>query len=116
MPCASFRQSVIPPAPLTGDVGRGCGDASRALLFCTGFRVIDSGHRNDDAPTIPPTLRRELAPEPSHGPAVRSARRREPDMDDQTKHEIVVLGLSTLAAIPVVATIGFFAVTGLIGI
>jgi hypothetical protein len=22
-----------PPAPLTGDVGRGCGDASRALLF-----------------------------------------------------------------------------------
>src|ERR1700674_6039642 len=36
--CASFRQPVIPPAPLTGDVGRGCGDASRALLFCaTGF-------------------------------------------------------------------------------
>src|ERR1700686_3586553 len=32
--CASFRQPVIPPAPLTGDVGRGCGDASRALLFC----------------------------------------------------------------------------------
>jgi hypothetical protein len=31
--CASFRQPVIPPAPLTGDVGRGCGDASRALLF-----------------------------------------------------------------------------------
>jgi len=23
----------LPPAPLTGDVGRGCGDASRALLF-----------------------------------------------------------------------------------
>ena len=31
--CASSRQPVIPPAPLTGDVGRGCGDASRALLF-----------------------------------------------------------------------------------
>jgi hypothetical protein len=26
-------EPVIPPAPLTGDVGRGCGDASRALLF-----------------------------------------------------------------------------------
>jgi hypothetical protein len=23
----------LPPAPLTGDAGRGCGDASRALLF-----------------------------------------------------------------------------------
>ena len=31
--CASFLQPVIPPAPLTGDVGRGCGDASRALLL-----------------------------------------------------------------------------------
>src|SRR6266480_7621824 len=31
--CASSQQPVIPPAPLTGDVGRGCGDASRALLF-----------------------------------------------------------------------------------
>jgi hypothetical protein len=31
---ASFWQPVIPPAPLTGDVGRGCGDAIRALLFC----------------------------------------------------------------------------------
>src|SRR3984957_1486668 len=31
-------EPVIPPAPLTGDVGRGCGDASRALLFlATGF-------------------------------------------------------------------------------
>src|ERR1700687_2726935 len=29
----SSRQPVIPPAPLTGDVGRGCGDASRALLL-----------------------------------------------------------------------------------
>ena len=27
------REPVIPPAPLTGDVGRGCGDASRALLL-----------------------------------------------------------------------------------
>jgi hypothetical protein len=24
---------LFPPAPLTGAVGRGCGDASRALLF-----------------------------------------------------------------------------------
>jgi hypothetical protein len=31
--CASFRQPVIPPAPLTGDVGRDRGDAGRALLF-----------------------------------------------------------------------------------
>jgi hypothetical protein len=29
----SSRQPVIPPAPLTGDVGRDCGDASRALLL-----------------------------------------------------------------------------------
>src|SRR3954451_22110139 len=29
----SSWQPVIPPAPLTGDVGRDCGDASRALLF-----------------------------------------------------------------------------------
>src|ERR1700752_122680 len=27
----SSRQPVFPPAPLIGDVGRGCGDASRAL-------------------------------------------------------------------------------------
>lgn len=33
MACASSRQPVFPPAPLTGDVGRGCGDASRALLL-----------------------------------------------------------------------------------
>jgi hypothetical protein len=32
--CESYLQPVIPPAPLTGDVGRDCGDASRALLFC----------------------------------------------------------------------------------
>jgi hypothetical protein len=31
--CESFLQPVFPPAPLTGDVGRDCGDASRALLF-----------------------------------------------------------------------------------
>jgi hypothetical protein len=30
---ASSQQPVIPPAPLTGDAGRGCGDANRALLF-----------------------------------------------------------------------------------
>jgi hypothetical protein len=37
-------------------------------------------------------------------------------MDDQTKHEIVVISLGTLAAVPVLATLGFFAVMGLIGI
>jgi len=30
---------LFPPAPLTGDVGRGCGDASRALLLCALERV-----------------------------------------------------------------------------
>jgi hypothetical protein len=39
---ASFWQPVIPPAPLTGDVGRGCGDASRALLF---FQKYEHGSR-----------------------------------------------------------------------
>jgi hypothetical protein len=31
--CESFQKPVIPPAPLTGDVGRDRGDAGRALLF-----------------------------------------------------------------------------------
>ncbi len=35
-------------------------------------------------------------------------------MDSETKHEILVLTLSTLAAMPVVAGLGFFAMTGLI--
>jgi hypothetical protein len=34
----SSRQPVIPPAPLTGDAGRGCGDASRAPDF---FDLVD---------------------------------------------------------------------------
>src|SRR5450759_1581527 len=29
-----------PPAPLTGDVGRGCGDASRALLLSKNVRCF----------------------------------------------------------------------------
>jgi hypothetical protein len=33
----SYRQPVIPPAPLTGDAGRGCGDASRAPNFLREF-------------------------------------------------------------------------------
>ncbi len=41
----SFRQPVIPPAPLTGDVGRGCGDASRALLFFQRYQDLTSGRR-----------------------------------------------------------------------
>jgi hypothetical protein len=35
-------------------------------------------------------------------------------MDNDTKHEIMVISLGTLAAVPVVATLGFFAITGLI--
>jgi hypothetical protein len=35
-------------------------------------------------------------------------------MDDQTKHEIWVLTLSTLAGVPVVAGMGFALVTGLL--
>src|SRR5437879_2080685 len=33
--CESLEEPVIPPAPLTGDVGRDRGDAGRALLFCS---------------------------------------------------------------------------------
>src|SRR5215475_6265397 len=38
---------LFPPAPLTGDVGRGCGDASRALLF---FAL---SHRGGPYPSFP---------------------------------------------------------------
>jgi hypothetical protein len=38
----------------------------------------------------------------------------ESQMDPQTKHEIKVLALSTLAAIPVAASIGFVVVSGLV--
>jgi len=38
----------------------------------------------------------------------------EGDMDLDTKHEIVVLALGTLAAIPVVTGIGLVVVTGLL--
>jgi hypothetical protein len=37
-------------------------------------------------------------------------------VDSETKHEILVLALSTLMAIPVVAGLGFVAGTGLIAI
>ena len=46
-------QPVIPPAPLTGDVGRDCGDASRALLF-SGKYTLNCLYR----PTIRPNLER----------------------------------------------------------
>lgn len=36
-------------------------------------------------------------------------------MDNQTKHEIWVLTLSTLAAVPVAASVGFVVVSGIIG-
>jgi hypothetical protein len=35
-------------------------------------------------------------------------------VDDQTKHEIWVITMTTLAAIPVMAGLGFVAVTGLL--
>ena len=40
-----LNSRLFPPAPLTGDVGRGCGDASRALLFFCRYQntaMIDS--------------------------------------------------------------------------
>ena len=46
-PRSHSRQPVIPPAPLTGDVGRGCGDASRALLFSAEIR-----EHSGDRPTF----------------------------------------------------------------
>ena len=36
-------------------------------------------------------------------------------MDNQTRHEIWVLTLSTLAAVPVAAGVGFAVVSGLVG-
>src|ERR1700682_3657558 len=46
----SFRQPVIPPAPLTGDVGRDRGDAGCALLFSAGiWQVFGSA-----PPSAPP--------------------------------------------------------------
>jgi hypothetical protein len=45
---------LSPPAPLTGDVGRGCGDASRALLFSFSLirliPIINSGPARIDPP------------------------------------------------------------------
>ncbi len=35
-------------------------------------------------------------------------------MDEQTRHEIVVITLSTLAAAPVVAGLGFIALSGIV--
>ena len=43
---------LFPPAPLTGDVGRDCGDASRALLFCAKFSEIPRA--NPDGPATAP--------------------------------------------------------------
>ena len=52
--CASFRQPVIPPAPLTGDVGRDRGDAGRALLFCGGFQGITRFRPTNRPTTVRP--------------------------------------------------------------
>ncbi len=35
-------------------------------------------------------------------------------MDEQTKHEIIVITLSTLAAVPVVAGLGFVVMSGIV--
>ena len=35
-------------------------------------------------------------------------------MDDQTRHEIMVLTLSTLAGVPVIGAMGFALVTGIL--
>jgi hypothetical protein len=37
------------------------------------------------------------------------------DMDQGTKHEIVLLTLSTLAAVPIVTGVGLAIVTGILG-
>ena len=50
---------------------------------------------------------------PSGGRALCS-RGTERDIDQETKHEIAVLTLGTLAAIPVVTSIGLVVVTGLL--
>jgi hypothetical protein len=56
-----------------------------------------------------------LRPQPSAGLSVgASTNPMEMQMDPQTKHEIKVLALSTLAAIPVAASIGFVVVSGLV--
>ena len=49
---------LFPPAPLTGAVGRGCGDASRALLFCLEF-----GRNFLAAPPSAPPLIRPAPPD-----------------------------------------------------
>jgi hypothetical protein len=36
-------------------------------------------------------------------------------MDNDTKHELWIISLTTLAAVPVLGALGFAAVTGLIG-
>ena len=36
-------------------------------------------------------------------------------MDNETKHEIWVLAWSTLAAVPVIASLGFAVVSGIVG-
>ena len=37
-------------------------------------------------------------------------------MDEETKHEIWIISLSSLAAVPVVAALGFVAITGLVAL
>lgn len=36
-------------------------------------------------------------------------------MDNETKRELWIIGATTLAAVPVLGALGFFVVTGLVG-
>lgn len=56
----------------------------------------------------------DLPAKPIGGSGVVLQRNGERNMDQDTKHEIVVLTLGTLAAIPVVTGIGLVVVTGLL--
>ena len=79
----------------------------------------DACHR---APCRPPASRNRQAP-PDHGlrrnsfvcPAFWWKAIEEWDMDNQTKHEIWVLTLSTLATVPVMVGLGFAVVSGIVG-
>jgi hypothetical protein len=62
---------------------------------------------------VAPQSSRPFHRNPLDGRALCS-KRMELDMDQETKHEIVVLTLGTLAAVPVMMLMGVVAVTGLL--
>jgi hypothetical protein len=60
-------------------------------------------------------LRLALRTEPAPlGFVLSGTLQRETEMDKQTKHEIVVIALSTLAAVPVLSGLGFVVVSGIV--